>query len=370
MPKRGENIYKRKDARWEARYIKGYDTLGTAQYGYIYAKTYSEVKDKLAEIKVKLYDQSKRVPNTFGEYCDEWLTLSRNRVKESTYVKYYGIVNTRLKPGLGSLLPEELNTIIIEKFSNNLLIQVNLSPKTVRDILTVLHAVIDYGRKQRGSGFIEMDIIYPQSRKSKMRVLSNEEQYRLVQYLMTDMDYTKFGILLALFTGMRIGEICALRWEDIYIEDKFLHVCKTMQRLQKVDEDNAYCKTKIVIGDAKSDTSIRDIPLNEHLAEICKIMSPDASKAYVLTGKVDVYLDPRTLQYRFSRVAYECGLEGAHFHTLRHTFATRCIESGFEIKSLSEVLGHASTKVTLDRYVHSSMDLKRINMDKLPAYGL
>lgn len=370
MPKRGENIYKRKDGRWEARYIKGYDTLGNAQYGYIYAKTYNEVKDRLAEIKIKLYDQGKRVPNTFGEYCDEWLTLSRNRVKESTYVKYFGIVNSRLKPGLGSRMPEELNTIIIEKFSNNLLMHDNLSPKTVRDILTVLHAVIDYGRKQRGSGFIEMDIIYPQSRKSKMRVLSNEEQFKLVQHLMKDMNYTKFGILLALFTGMRIGEICALRWEDIYIEDRFIHVGKTMQRLQKVDEEDAYCKTKIVIGDAKSDTSMRDIPLNEHLAEICKIMKPDVSKAYILTGKADVYLDPRTLQYRFSRIAYECGFEGVHFHTLRHTFATRCIESGFEIKSLSEVLGHASTKVTLDRYVHSSMDLKRINMDKLPAYGM
>ena len=143
MPKRGENIYKRKDGRWEARYIKGYDTLGNVQYAYIYAKTYNEARDKLAEIKTKLYDQGKQVPNTFGEYCDEWLTLSRNRVKESTYVKYYGIVNIRLKPGLGSRMPEELNTIIIEKFSNNLLMHDNLSPKTVRDILTVLHAVID-----------------------------------------------------------------------------------------------------------------------------------------------------------------------------------------------------------------------------------
>ncbi len=370
MSKRGENIYKRKDSRWEARYIKGYDTRGVAQYGYVYARTYNEVKDKLTEVKSRLHDQGHVAPGTFGDYCDEWLTLCRNRVKESTYVKYYGIVNTRLKPGLGNRMPEELNTIIIERFSHNLLTNNHLSPKTVRDILTVLHAVIDYGRKQRGSGFIEMDIIYPQSHKKEMRVLSNEEQLKLVQYLMADMNYTKFGILLALFTGMRIGEVCALRWEDIYIEDRFIHVGKTMQRLQKVDDEADNYKTKVIVGEAKSNNSNRDIPLNEHLAEICKYMKHDNPKAYVLTGKVNTYLEPRTLQYRFSRMTYECGLEGVHFHSLRHTFATRCVESGFEIKSLSEVLGHASTKVTLDRYVHSSMDLKRINMDKLPVYGM
>lgn len=370
MSKRGENIYKRKDARWEARYIKGYDSRGYARYGYVYAKTYNEVKAKLIEAKDRLRINNNLNPGSFGDYCDEWLTLCRNRVKESTYVKYYGIVNTHLKPGLGNRMPEEMNTIIVERFSHSLLADEHLSPKTVRDILTVLHAVMDYGRKQRGSGFIDIDIVYPQSHKKEMRVLSTEEQFKLVQYLLADMDYTKFGILLALFSGMRIGELCALRWEDIYIEERFLHVGKTMQRLQKVDDRDDDYRTKIVIGETKSEQSNRDIPLNEHLAEICRHMKQDDPKAYVLTGKANNHMDPRTLQYRFSRIAEECGLEGVHFHSLRHTFATRCVESGFEIKSLSEVLGHASTKVTLDRYVHSSMDLKRMNMDKLPAYGM
>ena len=369
MPKRGENIYKRKDARWEGRYIKGYNTKGIAQYGYVYAKTYNEVKAKLKVIKTGGRDHILR-SLTFGDYCDEWLTLCRNRVKESTYVKYYGVVNRHIKPALGERKPGELNTILVERFSHNLLTQKQLSAKTVRDILTVLHAILDYGRKQRGSGFVEMDIIYPQSRKKEMRVLSTEEQFKLVQYLLTNMSNLKFGILLALFTGLRIGEICALRWEDIYLEDRFVHVGKSMQRLQKVDEPSDYYKTKIVIGETKSDTSNRDIPLNEHLAEICKYMKQDDPKAYVLTGQVKAYMEPRVLQYRFSTMLKECGLEGVHFHTLRHTFATRCVESGFEIKSLSEVLGHASTKVTLDRYVHSSMELKRMNMDKLPAYGM
>ncbi len=370
MSKRGENIYKRKDARWEGRYIKYYDAKGQAQYGYVYAKTYNEVKEKLAAAKLKGKAIRESATGNFSDYCDEWLTLCRSRVKEATYVKYHGIVNSRLKPELGEKMPYEFNTILIERFSHKLLTHYGLSPKTVRDILTVLRAILDYGRKQEGSGFMQIDIIYPQSKKREMRVLTEEEQICLVKYLLKNVNQTKFGILLALFTGMRIGELCALRWGDISVDEKYIHVGQTLQRLKILDDTATDYKTKIVIGAAKSEHSNRYIPLSEHLAELCCDMKSRTPEAYVLTGKVNRYMDPRTLQYRFSKMVSECGLSGVHFHSLRHTFATRCVESGFEIKSLSEVLGHASTKVTLDRYVHSSMDLKRANMEKLPSYGI
>lgn len=128
-------------------------------------------------------------------------------------------------------------------------------------------------------------------------------------------------------------------------------------------------KTKIVIGSPKSDTSIRTIPISDYAAELCREMNPKSPAAFILTGTSD-YMEPRTLQYRMERYTETCGLEGVHFHTLRHTFATRCVEVGFEIKSLSEILGHSNTTITLDRYVHSSMDLKRDNMNKLSAVGL
>lgn len=140
-----------------------------------------------------------------------------------------------------------------------------------------------------------------------------------------------------------------------------------MQRLKDINsEGNA--KTKILIGIPKSNTSVRVIPVTDLIADLCRKMKPKEPDAYVLTGTED-YMEPRTLQYRLEKYTGECGLEDVHFHTLRHTFATRCVEAGFEIKTLSEILGHATTTITLDRYVHSSMELKRNNMKKLTSMG-
>ena len=121
MARRGENIYKRKDNRWEGRYIKGYDPGGKIQFGYIYAKTYREVKEKLTSAKLSGNTRQANSKRNFAYFCDEWLTLSRNRVKESTYVKYHNVVNRHLKTEFGIYLPQNLNTVLIERFSNRLL---------------------------------------------------------------------------------------------------------------------------------------------------------------------------------------------------------------------------------------------------------
>ena len=142
-----------------------------------------------------------------------------------------------------------------------------------------------------------------------------------------------------------------------------------MQRLQNLDAGSG-CRTRIIIGDAKSHTSNRVIPLNELATAICGQMRVDNANAYVMTGDPLRFMEPRTAQTRLAKYAAACDLKDMHFHALRHTFATRCVEVGFEIKSLSEILGHASAKITLDRYVHPSMELKRLNMDKLTAIGL
>ena len=183
------------------------------------------------------------------------------------------------------------------------------------------------------------------------------------------MDSTKFGVLLALLTGMRIGEICALKWTEISLAERLIHICASMQRLPSLDSADG-SKTKIVIGDTKSYSSKRMIPMTEFTLELCRTMQVENRNAYVLTGDVIRFMEPRAMQYRFQKYMQDCDLQGVHFHTLRHTFATRCVEVGFEIKSLSEVLGHSSVKVTLDRYVHASLDLKRANMEKLQVIGL
>ena len=200
-----------------------------------------------------------------------------------------------------------------------------------------------------------------------MRVLSREEQTRFVSYLLEDMDPCKFGVLLTLFTGVRIGELCALRWGNLSVKEQTIRIDATLQRLRDTKAAGA-CRTRIVIGTPKSDTSVRTIPITDYTAALCAQMDPHSPSAYVLTG-TEAYLEPRALQYRMEKYTRDCGLEGVHFHTLRHTFATRAVEVGFEIKSLSEILGHATTTITLERYVHSSLTLKRNNMKKLSAAG-
>ena len=368
---KGENIFKRKDGRWEARYIKGYELSGKIRYGFCYGRTYREAKEKVTKFKAALVSGA-QLPaassrHRFEFYCDEWLCLRKPRIKEATYIKYETALEKHIKPRLGGCFPLGMTSGLIDDFTKELLFEAELAPKTVHDILAVLHGVLKYTAPFFSGIFPAIEISYPKCSRKEMRVLSREEQQRLTAYLLTDMDACKFGVLLTLFTGVRIGELCALRWSCISLQEKTIRISATMQRLRDTDAAGS-TRTRIVIGTPKSGTSVRTIPLTDHAAELCRKMLPEDSNAYILTG-TEEYMEPRTLQYRMDKFTRECGLEGVHFHTLRHTFATRAVEVGFEIKSLSEVLGHASTTITLERYVHSSMQLKRDNMNKLAAAG-
>lgn len=303
----------------------------------------------------------------FGDWCDTWLRLGKRRLKESTYIKYSGFLRHYIQPELGWYTPDAITTERLDSFTTFLLHENRLSAKTTRDILVVLHAILRYTARQ--CALPPVDIIYPREVKKEMRVLSREEQERLVTYLRTDLDPCYFGILLALGTGLRIGEICALRWDHISLHDQWIWIDATLQRLQKAEPDDTGKKTRLVIGPPKSSTSVRRIPLTPTMVELCRQMQPADQTAYVLTGTTRC-MEPRTVQYHLKKITEACDLPGVHFHTLRHTFATRCVEVGFEIKSLSEILGHANTTITLERYVHASMELKRSNMNKLTAAGL
>lgn len=364
---KGENIFKRKDGRWEARYIKGYELSGKIKYGFCYGKTYKQAKEKVTKAKAAIISgkpvTTSNSHHRFSFFCDEWFEAEKNHFKESTRVKYQTMLDVHIKPRLGGCFPLAFNDALVEQFSNELQFDAELSPKTVKDILVLLHSILNYTAKRFPDTFPKVNIEYPKESKKEMRVLTREEQTRFVHFLLDDMDACKFGILLSLLTGIRIGELCALRWENISLQDNTIKISATMQRLKDLNL-NRETKTKIVIGSPKSDTSIRIIPINDYTAKLCNKMNPKNPTAFILTGTSD-YMEPRTLQYRMEKYTTGCGLQGVHFHTLRHTFATRCVEVGFEIKSLSEILGHANTTITLDRYVHSSMELKRDNMNKL-----
>lgn len=367
MSRKGENIYKRKDKRWEARFIKGYSEDGRARYGYLYAESYHEARAKLEKAKVSLAI-GESINNMrsacFYAYCDEWLTVNKCKISESTHVKYSVILNKHIKPYLGGMKAESINNTTVSKFTDHLKDK-GISSKTVRDVLTVLGSVLKYAKRRIGVKMQEIEIVYPRAENNEMRVLSRSEQEKLVSFLIKDTDVYKFGILLALMTGMRIGELCALRWEDVNFEERCIHVLATMQRLKDPGASN----TRVIISTPKSKKSARTIPLTDYALALCRSFCVSDAGAFVLTGDAETYCEPRKLQYRFKKITEELGLSGVHFHSLRHTFATRCVEVGFEIKSLSEILGHASPKITLERYVHSSIELKRDNMKKLAIVG-
>ena len=233
MSKKGENIYKRKDNRWEGRYIKAYTPSGSAKYGYCYGKTYREVKEKVTKAKSQLLAGMQPISNyqkrRLSYYCDEWLYMKRNHIKESTYDKYKKTIDKHIKQRLGDCLIQSINSVVVEQFSQELLKEETLSAKTVRDILIVLKSILTYISKQTDNIIPMVEITYPKEKKKEMRVLSREEQTRFVKYLLDKTDEYKFGILLALLTGMRIGEVCALKWKDISFEKNrlmFLTLCK------------------------------------------------------------------------------------------------------------------------------------------------
>ena len=364
---KGENIFRRKDGRWEARFIRSREESGRIIYGFCYGKTYKEAKEKVSAIKdaTPLPARIPRSSQNLGFFCDEWLRTCAPRLKESTVCRYRTAVENHIKPRLGRHLPQYITEETVAGFTSALLDE-GLAPKTVKDILIVLRLALKYASKQLPQGLTEPEFSYPKDIKKEARVLSLDEQQRLISALSEDLDACKFGILLAMFTGLRIGELCALKWENISLRDRTIKVSATMQRIKNSGEGG---KTKVVIGSPKSGFSARIIPLSEAAVRLCRYMFPGDQAAYILTGARD-YIEPRTLQYRLKKYALGCGLEGVHFHTLRHTFATRCVEVGFELKSLSEILGHATTAITMERYVHSSMNLKRENMQKLKAVGL
>ena len=371
MARKGENIFKRKDGRWEGRYIKD-RVNGKAVYGYVFGRSYSEAKAKKNKAIASLsneHNNSKKVATAeqplLKNIATQWLEELQLIRKKSTVIKYRGQLQKYIIPAFGNMRMNEIDNKSLTSFSRSLLtgrLGRKLSPRTVADILSRMKSIRKFALLQGYEvKYVASSMSIPQI-ENNIRVLTIREQEALTHYLLSKLDSTNLGILLCLATGLRIGEICALKWDDISLSDQELHVKRTMQRLQNLAE-NIEAKTCIEIGEPKSKCSIRSIPLPNSIVNLLRTSYTKGT--YILTGQTSYFIEPRTMENRFKKILKICGIEKASFHTLRHTFATRCIEFGFDIKSLSEILGHASVNITLNRYVHPSMKLKRDNMNKL-----
>jgi integrase len=299
-----------------------------------------------------------------------WLNNSRLRVKESSYVKYHNLISKHIKPAFGELPLSGINSAAVTKFASDKLNHdcddsiKGLSVKTVKDIISVMKTALRFARDESLISDFNINVTLPKENQADLRVLSSDEQSELEKFLCTDMDESKLGIYLCLYTGIRLGEACSVLWSDISLEEAVLHVNSTMQRIQKVATESPK-KTKVVTTDTKTNSSMRTIPLPECLLEKLKQFRPSLRDAYLLTGEIGRFVEPRTFQYRFKAYLDKCGIVDANFHALRHTFSTRCVALGFDIKTLSEILGHANVSTTLSRYVHPTLEMKRNNMNKL-----
>lgn len=372
MSRRGENIRKRKDGRWEGRLPIYNKQNKIEKYHSVYAYSYQEVKALMKENK-GVYIAENTIPDTtIKQLCNSWLENIKIYIKQSTYSRYNHIVQKHILPCFenitaNSLTDDDITAFIRNKKINGRLDKKGgLSPKTIQDICTVLKQIIKYANKKGYCRQISLDFQKPKSEQQPFSVLSVEEQIQFVSYLKRNINLETLGILICLYTGIRVGELCALTWNNIDMAHSVLHINKTLQRVQNTEDNTS--KTRIIIDKPKSNKSIRDIPIPQFLYQLLKRFNfKYQNNAYLLTGQTNHFIEPRLFQYKFKAHLKKTGLQDRNIHALRHTFATRAVEQNMDIKTLSEILGHSTVKFTLERYVYSSYELKVQSMEKMAA---
>ena len=359
MAKKGLNIYKRKDGRWEGRYKSGYTSEGKTKYFSIYGKSYSAVREQLEKKRAETHSSSDCLCKcTVGEIIDKWLSDVRNKVKVSTFANYTMKIKKHILPHFAGvkydrLTADDLNKFIDQKCSEK------LSAKYVSDIVILLKSAAKFAHKRYGyANRIDCVTLPKSDNKAENRLLSVSEQSQLKAVLTENATSSNVGILLAAATGIRIGELCALKWGNIDLEKSIITVRQTVQRVM-----NSWGGTRLIVTSPKSASSVREIPLPDFILPYLKVVR-SADDCFLLSGNQKI-TEPRTMQYRFKSILKKANLPYVNFHALRHMFATNCVALGFDVKTLSEILGHSSAQITLNRYVHSSMERKRSCMDLL-----
>lgn len=369
MPRRGENIYKRKDGRWEGRIRKG--NAGGRSYQSVYGKSYREVKDKMNFLRQDsaIEENGGNKENcTMAEASQLWIKSQEAYWKAGTCSAYRQILHKYIIPYMGHINIRQVTDRTMLEFVERVNQQENsimLSGNYMFQICAVIRRIMIYMNKQYDGSIMVPDNPIAAKKSHNIILPSDASLSVLEDYLRSHCDNdTCLGILIALHTGIRIGELSALTWKDIDLDDGIVYVRKNMLRVHKNDwgqtEENA---TQIIEQQPKSSDSVRIIPLPPSLMPILKKYRKDASD-YVICGARSPWAEPRTIQYRFESILKNCQIEYFNFHMLRHVFATRCVAIGLDVKSLSEILGHSNIQMTLNLYVHSTIQQKRLLMQQ------
>ena len=326
------------------------------------AGKYARIVQKQEALAARKSERPDAPGESLGAVMLLWLNGKKSGVKPSTYANYAAIVQNHLLPAMGDLPAERLTTALVDEYvAQNLEDpqegRAGLSAKTISDHLAVLKLIADYAREM---GLLPDTVIrFHRPRLPAIDILPPEEQAKLESHLLTRLDSYALGVLLTLYTGLRIGELCALRFCDIDLEEGLLEVNRTMLRIRET-RPNGPARTRLLIDAPKTRSSKRKIPLSQFFVTEISALRRRAGRATdcLLTAS-EQFIEPRNYYERYQRMLREAGLPPHSFHALRHTFATRCIENGLDPKSVSELLGHANVRITLERYVHPSLEGKR-----------
>lgn len=290
-----------------------------------------------------------------------WKEEKRQFVKKSTFAAYSLIVETHLQPAFGNLTAvteKDVQDFVLQKLNGG------LSQKTIKDMLIVLRMILKFGAKKNYCVYAPIDVIFPTDReRQELEVLSITNQKKIMRFVEDNFTFRNLGIFICLSTGIRIGEICALTWDDIDTENGVIHIRKTIQRIYV--KENGIKKTELLIDTPKTATSMRDIPMIKDLYEILKPLKKVVNNDYFVLTNEATPTEPRTYRNYYKKLLDKLGIPPIKFHGLRHSFATRCIESKCDYKTVSVILGHSNISTTLNLYVHPNYEQKKKCIDKM-----
>lgn len=402
-----KNVYKRKDGRYEGRYIIGYENVyGKAIYRSVYAKTYKEIILKLEEAENKVFEevqlqrllreerekcsqkgiienvlniqfdenQKDRAKILLAEWLKEWLeSYKKYTIKQSSYTRYSNVVNRHLVPRLGHYELKNLRTDIIQGYVKATIEENKIAVSTVRGHIVILSAALKQAKKE---GIIDKnpceDIILPKKLIKKPVYLDVKEAQKLETVLRNSRDHKKStAVLFALKTGIRLGELAALKWKDVDFGEQVIHISDSVQRVKNSEKNST--KTKMVFEGTKSYSSNRIIPMNPEIYELLyqyyETMKHKGnfSETFVFTNRKNSFIDPRVYQLYFRHILKKAGIRHVNFHALRHTFATHAASKNMQISVLSRILGHSNVGLTLQLYVHVLSGQEQQEMLKLSA---
>lgn len=366
MARKGENIYKRKDGRWEGRVIQS-----EGKYRYYYAKTYREVREKMknscdteASLVMKVQESKEIAADLFNSWL---LNDTLNQLKPSTFESYYycmkGYVIPYFSKPQNSLLCEKTIISFVHSIHSNQELSVTYQKKILSIFKTALKAI--FANIPENQPLIDK-VILPKVTYSlsEIPVFSLKEQ-RLIEYtVQISKDERMLGIILCFYTGIRLGELCALKWGDFDFEAGTMSIRRSVSRVRNFESEET--KTKLSIGTPKSSNSCRKIPIPAFFYKQVKNknMIPKDENYYILSSGTEPF-DPRAYQRLYKKILVEAGVTNRKFHAIRHTFATRALELGVDMKTLSEILGHSNVNITLNVYAHSLMEQKKKAIDKM-----